>query len=70
MWAGGRDFNFQDLQRFICTWSLTGDKKLKNFDHGFLNFSSSAVGLHFTLAALFMVISRHLNLVRGREMGG
>jgi hypothetical protein len=44
-------------------------KKLKNFDHGFLNFSSSANGLHFTLAALFIVISRHLNLVGGRGDG-
>ncbi len=68
------DFNFQDLQRFKCSLLLTGDNKLKNCDQEFLHFVPVLVG-YGTLysCSFFMVISsisRHLNIVGGREMSG
>ncbi len=64
--GGGEGVYFKslDFQRFQCFLLLTdSNKKQKDFDHEFLNFCFTACGLHFILAAFFMVISRQMNIV-------
>ncbi len=67
----GMNFNSQDLQRFKCSLMLNVDKKLRNCGQEFLHFVPVLVGYGTLYSCSFlMVISRHLNIVGGREMSG